>query len=525
MINVQWENVQGIMLRGYPDYKFGVHLMMKFGSDSLAKNSNERKSWLDQLLTEITFAKIADQSNKNEKCIKPIVDDKKSKIEQKNENTVQFVAFTASGFKALGWGNDFLKTFPIEFQEGMNSKRCAETLGDTPEEWDWGGPNNSAVHMLLIIYSKTKCDLTYQVNKFCASSCVEVVKKQDATFMHHEHFGFRDGISQPVIDGTYRSESRNIPERDIVKPGEFVLGYVNEIGGLALSPSISCKYDPFNNLPVANVLATNPETSASEEIQNRRDFGKNGTYLVLRQLEQKVNEFDEAVEKIAKSINPEQETEDSNSKYKNTQLHEWVAAKLMGRWKNGRSITLYPELDGDHKPDVKNAEKENDFSYAKDDAFGYGCPIGSHVRRSNPRDTIAEEPKKSEAMVKRHRILRRGRLYGIEPDCEQCGYKSDNNYDKKGIMFMCLNAKIERQFEFIQQSWLNQSKFQGVINEVDPISAHSKHKTPMTIQANPIRIRTEPLDRFVTVRGGAYFFLPGKKALENLAQNISETSD
>ncbi len=511
VINVQWENVQGVVLRGYPDYKFGVKLLLKFKSGDSDEIIQKRKAWIKSLSEEIAYASSAKTSS--------LVDDSQTaEVDSANtttttnqpKDTVQFVAFTISGLSALEQDEEFLHSFSNEFREGMYSSRCAHTLGDNPQEWDWGGSEGD-IDLLLIIYAKHKGDLQEQIKKYNDTELFDVKQELLASYKDREHFGFRDGLSQPIIDGTHRSVSKDVPKRDVVKPGEFILGYVNEHGGLALSPNVKSSSDPHGFLPMADAQSISLNSKTAQKNYSRRDFGKNGTYLVLRQLEQNVEAFDAAVLDIAKNI-------DKNNP---GDFEEWVAAKLMGRWKNGRPLTLFPKIDGDELPQVKDADTQNDFSYAKNDTFGYGCPIGSHVRRSNPRDTIAEDPEKSENMVKRHRILRRGRLYGIEPECKECGYKPDNNYETKGMMFMCLNTKIERQFEFIQQSWLNQSKFQGLIDEVDPISAHTKDKKkkPITIQASPIRIRTNPIDKFVTVKGGAYFFLPGRQALEFLAYN------
>jgi deferrochelatase/peroxidase EfeB len=174
----------------------------------------------------------------------------------------------------------------------------------------------------------------------------------------------------------------------------------------------------------------------------------------------------------------------------------------------------------------------DDFGYRDTDANGFKCPIGSHVRRSNPRDTLGPDAATALATANRHRILRRGRSYGHRP----ADPRVDDGIDR-GLLFLCLNSDIERQFEFVQQTWVNNPVFGGLNGEVDPLIGNiSKTETPsvnpspgnsdsgdaqrdaiFTVQADPLRTRVHNLERFVTVKGGAYFFLPSIRALRYLA--------
>src|SRR5262249_41440393 len=105
----------------------------------------------------------------------------------------------------------------------------------------------------------------------------------------------------------------------------------------------------------------------------------------------------------------------------------------------------------------------------------------------------------------RHRVLRRGRSYGEADDIE------------KGLLFMCLNADIERQFEFIHQNWLNDPAFGGLADERDPLVGALHQDDVFTVPGLPAPVFVRGLRRFVSVRGAEYFFLPGIAALRTLA--------
>jgi deferrochelatase/peroxidase EfeB len=172
----------------------------------------------------------------------------------------------------------------------------------------------------------------------------------------------------------------------------------------------------------------------------------------------------------------------------------------VGRWPNGAPLIRSPEHPAD----------DNDFGYAEGDAAGLGCPLGAHIRRANPRDVLDPEagPEQSLRSVNRHRLLRRGRAYGDPSDPGE-----------RGIHFICLNANISRQFEFVQHTWLNNPKFAGLYDDTDPLVATHQGDAgrTFTVQARPLRQCVTGLPAFVSVRGGAYFFLPGIRALRFLA--------
>jgi deferrochelatase/peroxidase EfeB len=176
---------------------------------------------------------------------------------------------------------------------------------------------------------------------------------------------------------------------------------------------------------------------------------------------------------------------------------------MVGRWPGGTSLTVSPDSDPGPGP------VDNDFRYHRDgDARGLGCPVAAHVRRANPRDSLDPRPG-SEAAVRvndRHRLIRRGRQYGPLPDGEL------------GLHFLCLNANISRQFEFVQHTWLNNPAFAGLQDSPDPIAGHHPPGGGVfPVPADPVRHRLLDLPRFVRLRGGGYFFLPGVRALHHVA--------
>jgi deferrochelatase/peroxidase EfeB len=205
---------------------------------------------------------------------------------------------------------------------------------------------------------------------------------------------------------------------------------------------------------------------------------------------------------------------------------------MVGRWPNGAPLALFPE---EPPPDAKYVPT-NDFLYldAKApggaDPYGQRCPLGSHVRRTNPRDSLEPGPAESLIVTRRHRILRRGRAYGpplaASMEAEALLDAADDK-GKRGLLFLCLNADIARQFEFIQQTWVVNPKFEGLCSDPDPvIGAHldpalaasrPDEISDFTIPRDPVRRRETGLRRFVSLRGGAYFFVPGLRALRFLA--------
>ena len=411
------------------------------------------------------------------------------------------VAFTHAGLEALGLEGRALDGFSQPFHEGMDgAARRVRLLGDhgegAPEKWGWGNETNP-VHVLVLLYAvdaTTLVDLRAEHEKRATAGGLEVVAAlSGASFRapFREPFGFADGISQPPIVGI---DPAPVSERPVAT-GEFLLGYRNELGRYPASPSVTADDDTA-------AVGLAPAVSGS-----RRDFGRNGSYLVFRQLEQDVLAFWRLAAAQAKATSIES-------------VEKW-GAKMIGRWTSGAPLALCP--DGDDQ----QFSKRNDFGYRlEDDDRGLRCPPGAHIRRTNPRDGLPRtDTYRSLEVVRQHRILRRGRAYGRPlqgwPVPEDMLRHGDSSKDR-GLCFVCLNADLAQQFEFIQERWVSDPTFVSAKSgELDPVIGNPRGVATFTVPADPVPICIgdpgTPLSRFVTVRGGAYFFLPSKRALGYLA--------
>ena len=433
------------------------------------------------------------------------------------------VAVTHRGLNKLGLDAETLDSFSRPFVEGMTTRHRSRILGDgdanAPENWEWGGNDPAgntdeakAVDILLMVFAETEdlrnALLAEKRSEFGQNGLAELRElsagRNDDS---KEHFGFADGMGQPAIEGTFQVDSAKA--RNVLKTGEILLGYINDYDKPADSPMVKAARDPNNLLR---------PPSASDGVRpppGLQDLGLNGTYLVFRQLAQNVAAFRNFVDKA--TLRPDKTVDQVAS--------DRLAAKFVGRWQNGAPLVLSPDAD-----DLALSSAD-DFGYRDSDALGFKCPIGSHVRRSNPRDTLGPDGATALATANRHRILRRGRSYGHRSKDPLVDDKMD-----RGLLFLCLNGDIERQFEFVQQTWINNPVFGGLDGEVDPLIGDiSKTDAPavspisgsdngeaqrdaiFTIQADPLRTRVHCLERFVTVKGGAYFFLPSIRALRYLA--------
>jgi Dyp-type peroxidase family len=373
------------------------------------------------------------------------------------------VAFTCNGLRALGVEEGSLATFPEEFKQGMAAR--AETLGDTgvnhPDNWT-DKTASPDLHAIVILFARNeeergRCQAEHaKLIERCEG--VEVLSTLDLQAIPpftyaHDHFGYRDRLSQPVIEGT--GEEPNPGSGAPLKAGEFILGYPDESGEAA-------------NLPQPEILS------------------RNGSFMAYRRLEEHVGKFRDFLRENGNT--PEEQ--------------ELVAAKLMGRWRSGAPLVLAPDKDD---PALSaDPQRNNNFNYKQMDPHGYAAPLGSHIRRMNPRDTAMN--------MNRRRMIRRGATYG--PPLPE-GAPEDRA--ERGIAAFVLCASLIRQFEFAQNVWVNDKNFHELGNERDPIIGNQDGTLEFKIPKRPIRKKITGLPAFTTVRGGAYFFLPGLKALHYLA--------
>lgn len=422
---------------------------------------------------------------------------------RRDEGCGLIVAFTHAGLAALGLDGDALATFPRPLQEGMVTPYRSRILGDNgpsdPAGWRWGGPANDEIHLLVVIYAPDAEELEREYDERSAAyagALREVAPHIDGLLSDgFEHFGFADGLSQPVIKGWPRRTASVRPAAptpplkwEEVNPGEVLLGYPDNFNKAAEGPTVAARGAGANALPPAPWAP------------GRRHLGQNGTFLVFRQLAQDVGAF----RRYAAAAS-------AASAARGVALSaEKVGAKMVGRWPSGASLVVHPDAD-------PGEAGTNDFGYHDQDQGGFRCPAGAHVRRSNPRDSSAENAEMSLRSSKNHRILRRGRPYGL-PLADPPGRPGEEEGAERGLLFVCLNSDFERQFEFVQHTWIDNGFFAGLSGEVDPlVGAQPAGGGRFTVADTPVRRRLAGVPRFVTTVGGAYFFLPGIRALEYLA--------
>jgi deferrochelatase/peroxidase EfeB len=399
--------------------------------------------------------------------------------EEKPEGPVFAMGLSATGVAKLLRDKEALRTFPAPFQHGM-AKRAA-MLGDTgseaPQSWRWGGQGE--VDALLMIYAgsaealKHECSEQDAALKRLRHGVVREIPLKALPArngkLNEEPFGFAEGVSQPIMRGA----SRWVQQRKsihIVEPGELVLGYRDNLG---FTPPLPRDGD--------------------------FELGRNGTYLVVRQLEQDVGAFKGFLAEAAKTIAGHAYC----PAYPTVPLEEWIAAKMVGRWKNGSSLVRHPDGPGTGYPD-------NDFLFGAEDPEGLRCPFGSHIRRANPRDSFEPNSPSRIAITNRHRIFRVGRAY-----------EAHDGLKNPGILFMCVNADIEGQFEFLQQTWIGGPGFHGMADETDPAVAYRGAGDAFTIPTGKGPMRIRGLRDFVRTLGGGYFFMPGREALHYLCTGHS----
>jgi Dyp-type peroxidase family len=405
------------------------------------------------------------------------------------EHGTQFtvnVGFTHRGLKALGLSQRSLDSFPPAFQAGplVRARDVGDVGPHAPEHWE-GGLGGPAIHAMGWI--RTDSDEGRELAtsiiraEMDATGGVEIRFVQDTKALAHqngigsegEHFGFADPISQPPIEGAdapmYPGDGVQEPDGTwrALKPGEFLLGYEDEAG-----PAGTQGPEPF-------------------------ELRLNGTYMVFRKLYQDVAAFRRYLGTAAKALYGSDDPAHQ----------ELVAAKMMGRWRSGCPVDLSPEKDD---PAIAaDPHRRNDFTYAGDEK-GLRCPLGAHLRRSNPRAT----PLKRATAVRRHRLLRRGVEYG--PHLAD-GVLEDDGVDR-GLVNLFIQADIERQFEFVQKEWMKGGEFIGLDpNEQDPINGTGGAGSQLSVPGAR-RPFVFDLPTFVLVKGGEYLFVPGINALQGIIE-------
>jgi putative iron-dependent peroxidase len=397
--------------------------------------------------------------------------------ENSNIREAVAIAFSFAGLTKLGLRETSGHPFPTPFRSGMGSALRVSLLRDHPrQQWRWsdveGCTSRQTVHVVVANWRLPDAEPgmpSPDKDGFCAITAVENLPGSFVDRKLYEPFGFRDGVAQPVIRGLrdedgdnpkrVRQEAGPLYEDRVIAPGEFVLGYRNEYDELTYCPDVE-HWTEFGQ-------ATHPGGH----------FSLNGSYLAVRQIEQDVAAFRVLETVVGKAI----------------------CEKLVGRSKNGLPLSW----KGDRSKPVSDSRADA-FRYQVEDANGFMCPIGAHIRRANPRDSLGTDVRSGVKSSKLHRLLRRGRPYLEAPE---------NQHPRKGIFFIACNADLERQFEFIHQRWVRNFHFGNLYQEDDPVVGSPTLHKKFTIQGLPSGDEVT-LQALTETLGGGYFFLPGMKALE-----------
>lgn len=451
------------------------------------------------------------------------------------------LAFSFWGLYRLGLSTRVLENMPNEFAQGMAAR--AIILGDSPdgtnitEAWDpvWkeiGRHPQASGHILIMLSAQMDNagnavpeldEVTARIQQLCAESggLLELMKGHNAdgsgewqdmsALMDElegepvpnakEHFGFTDSISDPVFEGQYPPDVEAVKVRGNGKfsggewkplaTGEFLLGYP----------------DGAQEIPMSRLL---------------RGFARNGTFIAYRKLQQNVVSFRTWVEQTAPEFGKTFRISDPVA------ARETLMAKIAGRWPDGAPLTLYPDyeawlLSAQASPDTLEGRRELTNYLYFDDPIGAKCPLTSHTRRNNPRDGngpvfgAGNSNKCGTVLTDRRRILRRGVPYGVcPPDAKSEG--------EHGIVILILCADLGRQFEFMQQQWVNYGVDANSGNDTDPLIGLRGTSDRFIIPANPddghAPFFAKSLPQFVETRGGDYYFMPSMSALSLLAMGV-----
>jgi Dyp-type peroxidase family len=526
--DIQGNVVFGYGRWGYPQSRY---LLFKF------HNSNEGRKFITALVPLVTSSAPLDTQNGGEPP----------------ESTTN-LAFSYAGLRELGLPDLSMRSFPEDFRMGMKARK--EILGDNgpsaPENWDPVWKDNYGVHMLMTINAKSPVELNARYEEVLSllsgtHEGVELLKghrgpngSDDMEYQagqaivingkptSNEHFHYTDGISDPVFKGQGKNKNDTIGAG---KPTRESPGTVDGWEPLETGEFLMGHRDETSEYPIAPVP---------------RLLSYNGSFMVYRKLHQNVGKFTEYIEKTSENYGAADET--------SAVKQETLKAKFAGRWSNGAPLATFPSyasamrfgdewdtathiLFSDPKAteEVKASArvaynklktKRRAFNY-NNDLKGASCPLGAHTRRTNPRGSLEFDTEGAfgtpGALADRRRILRRGLPYGDSND------RTDNE-GEHGIIFMAINSSIQRQFEFVQQQWVNYGNDFKLSNEKDVLlgnHATDSAGNPMgRTVINGNKELEQPtfmcsgMPRFVETRGGEYFFIPSMTALRMIGEGI-----
>ncbi|HTN78739.1 MAG TPA: Dyp-type peroxidase [Acidimicrobiales bacterium] len=378
------------------------------------------------------------------------------------------IAFTYGGLVALGVPRIVLDSLPAAFVQGMAARSAS--LGDTgasdPTTWD-AGLGTGAAHILFTVHATGRAHLASaleRVHACLAANGLTIVSEQTAEQLpeRHEHFGYADGVGQPAVAG---------------------------VGGPAFGEGDVGMFGQWHGLPIGELFHGHIDADGCTSPGPAAPFDRDGTFLVWRKLYEDVATFRTWVAEQAALLEMDELL---------------LRAKLVGRWPDASPLALTPD-----RPDPAmglDPERVNAFDYS-DDPDGLRCPLGAHIRRTNPRRGLASD----DSLTARQRIVRRGMPYGPPlPD------GAPDDHADRGIFFVAYMADIERQFEFIQTNWCNDGDAVHVGHDPDPFIGHPNGDHKFTIPGEVPKF-VHPLVDLVTTRGGEYLWAPSMDGLRRLA--------
>ncbi|HFK1721317.1 TPA: Dyp-type peroxidase [Bacillus cereus] len=452
------------------------------------------------------------------------------------------IAFSYAGLKKLV-SEESLKDFSKNGPFALGMKKRSGKLGDprdqtsegNPKNWVIGGDANSP-EILLIIASDSELELDKKVQEIKKNSTIEsglkLVYEEAGRVRNdlpgHEHFGFRDGISQPAVRGRFSTASGDMltkrwidpsdkafltdaePGEKLVWPGEFVFGY-----------------------PSQNDQSLDPVPVENEDLPIKYGvpvWAKNGSFLVVRRLRQDVAGFWEFVLEKAKELN---------------MCPTLMGTKMVGRWPSGAPLMRSPETDNQElakddyannhflyesdTPNIKlspNLNYADPFPRAKEDSFGRWCPISAHIRKVNPRDSITDIVGAFSSLTRR--IIRRGIPFGspLNVNLSMPPYNDMDN-GNRGLMFLCYQTRIDFQFEFLTHRWANSPELpvgSKCTNSVDvcplpgedPIIGQNGDGNRGRTFTYTTNKSMDIMKEFVIPTGGEYYFQPSVDALKTV---------
>jgi deferrochelatase/peroxidase EfeB len=507
-------DIQGNILRGY-NMRFVRHVVVRVANQSAARAAIAAVLDGSDGTPQLTTAEVWEQGTKPPSCLN--------------------IGVTAAGLRALGLREEWLATFPDEFIQG--AVRRAEKVGDVdcsaPEHWRDGLGDPDRVHLMWTIHALDSRDAidraaTQLEAAWKRSGAFTVTARLDGatldTYTHDPadrdtvHFGYRDSISQPrfVVDGEYAGRADSQP---IASVGSVLLGRIHTDGAA--------------DVPAEHYRTSFPgvawQMPEATEGFRRIELGVNGCFNAFRVLEQDVHEFEQFLETAADQINEELDRRRNAGEPAGPADIVWdkerVAAKLMGRWRNGvplslshwtKGVSSESTFPGPGSPPPMDPETLNDFDYPDnvaelDDFSGVHCPMGSHIRRANPRGARIVQRSANYTRP----LVRRGMPYGPPYDPAQ-----PHDGHRRGLLgnFMC--ASLVAQYEAVMYDWINLGlQDPRVTGTNDPIIGAndpntSRFEIPLP-DAEPVVLTG--FGRFTETAGAIYLFCPSVSALRFLA--------